>query len=197
MSNDEIIDIDVGCLSDKGFIFLWVINSQIEFGFKCLEKWGYTYVDRVLSALNVHRNHCLTPHPWSPQITWVKKTASGNIAISQGYYFLHSSEICLVGVKYDSKGKSLEFISKVCRVLVRGNEIELTITLVNNQTSNDVLFAEIREKSRKPDQLYHIIERMVPGGRKVEIFARNHNMRPGWLSLGNQLGEVSAQFTCH
>jgi N6-adenosine-specific RNA methylase IME4 len=47
MSNDEIIDIDVGCLSDKGFIFLWVINSQIEFGFKCLQKWGYTYVDRV------------------------------------------------------------------------------------------------------------------------------------------------------
>jgi N6-adenosine-specific RNA methylase IME4 len=47
------------------------------------------------------------------QITWVKKTASGNIAISQGYYFLHSSEICLVGVKYDAKGKSLEFISKV------------------------------------------------------------------------------------
>jgi N6-adenosine-specific RNA methylase IME4 len=37
----------VGCLSDKGFIFLWVINSQIEFGFKCLQKWGYTYVDRV------------------------------------------------------------------------------------------------------------------------------------------------------
>lgn len=147
MSNDEIIDIDVGCLSDKGFIFLWVINSQIEFGFKCLQKWGYTYVDRI---------------------TWVKKTASGNIAISQGYYFLHSSEICLVGVKYDAKGKSLEFISK---------------------TSNDLLFAEIREKSRKPDQLYHIIERMVPGGRKVEIFARNHNMRPGWLSLGNQLGE--------
>jgi hypothetical protein len=58
-----------------------------------------------------------------------------------------------------------------------------------SQTSNDLLFAEIREKSRKPDQLYHIIERMVPGGRKVEIFARNHNMRPGWLSLGNQLGE--------
>jgi mRNA (2'-O-methyladenosine-N6-)-methyltransferase len=51
MSNDEIIDIDVGCLSDKGFIFLWVINSQIEFGFKCLQKWGYTYVDRVYSSL--------------------------------------------------------------------------------------------------------------------------------------------------
>ncbi len=47
LSNEEIIDIDVGALSDKGFIFLWVINSQLEFGFECLKKWGYTYVDRV------------------------------------------------------------------------------------------------------------------------------------------------------
>ncbi len=29
----------------------------------------------------------------------------------------------------------------------------------------------------------------TPGSRKIEIFARNHNIRPGWLSLGNQLGE--------
>jgi hypothetical protein len=98
----------------------------------------------------------------------VKKTSSNNIAISQGYYFLHSSEICLIGVKCKGDTKSLEFISKV---------------------SNDLLFAPIRQKSRKPDQIYHIIERMLPGGRKVELFARNHNLRPGWLSLGNQLGE--------
>jgi mRNA (2'-O-methyladenosine-N6-)-methyltransferase len=36
-------------------------------------------------------------------------------------------------------------------------------------------------------RLYEIIERLVPGGRKVEIFARKHNIRPGWLSVGNQL----------
>lgn len=113
LSNDEIIDIDVGCLSDKGFIFLWVINSQIEFGFKCLQKWGYTYVDRVRLLPIMLKHQVELTHRLTRQITWVKKTASSNIAISQGYYFLHSSEICLVGVKYDSKGKSLEFISKV------------------------------------------------------------------------------------
>jgi hypothetical protein len=37
--------------------------------------------------------------------------------------------------------------------------------------------------------MYQIIERMVPGGRKIEVFARNHNLRKGWLSLGNELGE--------
>jgi mRNA (2'-O-methyladenosine-N6-)-methyltransferase len=29
---------------------------------------------------------------------------------------------------------------------------------------------------------------MCPGGRKIEIFGRKHNTRPGWLTLGNQLG---------
>ena len=30
---------------------------------------------------------------------------------------------------------------------------------------------------------------MLPGAKKIELFARNNNLRPGWLSLGNQLGE--------
>eukprot|EP01121_Diplochlamys_sp_Union-15-3_P019691 TRINITY_DN7489_c0_g2_i1.p1 TRINITY_DN7489_c0_g2~~TRINITY_DN7489_c0_g2_i1.p1 ORF type:complete len:286 (-),score=23.16 TRINITY_DN7489_c0_g2_i1:127-984(-) len=30
---------------------------------------------------------------------------------------------------------------------------------------------------------------MFPGARKVELFGRNHNIRRGWLTLGNQLGK--------
>lgn len=30
----------------------------------------------------------------------------------------------------------------------------------------------------------------MPGAKKMEIFARNNNLRQGWLSLGNQIGEV-------
>jgi len=35
----------------------------------------------------------------------------------------------------------------------------------------------------------------MPGAKKIEIFARNHNIRPGWLSLGNQLGELYEKWT--
>lgn len=45
----------------------------------------------------------------------------------------------------------------------------------------------MRETSRKPDEIYTLIERMSPGGRKVELFGRPHNTRPGWVTLGNQL----------
>jgi len=53
----------------------------------------------------------------------------------------------------------------------------------------DVVVSEVRETSRKPDEAYGLIERMCPGRRKIEIFGRRHNIRPGWLwlTLGNQL----------
>ena len=51
----------------------------------------------------------------------------------------------------------------------------------------DVLVSEVRETSRKPDEMYPLLERLSPGTRKLEIFARQHNVRPGWVSLGNQL----------
>jgi mRNA (2'-O-methyladenosine-N6-)-methyltransferase len=58
----------------------------------------------------------------------------------------------------------------------------------NRGVNTDVIVSEVRETSRKPDEVYGIIERLCPGGRKVEIFGRKHNVRPGWLTLGNQLG---------
>lgn len=54
----------------------------------------------------------------------------------------------------------------------------------------DVIVSEVRETSRKPEEIYSIIERIAPGQkhRRLELFGRSHNLRPGWLTLGNQLG---------
>jgi mRNA (2'-O-methyladenosine-N6-)-methyltransferase len=51
---------------------------------------------------------------------------------------------------------------------------------VNRGLDTDVIVSEVRETSRKPDEVYGLIERMCPGGRKVEIFGRKHNTRPGY-----------------
>ena len=55
----------------------------------------------------------------------------------------------------------------------------------------DVIVSEVRETSRKPDEIYAIIERLAPGPRRrrLELFGRKHNTRSGWLTLGNQLGD--------
>ncbi len=55
----------------------------------------------------------------------------------------------------------------------------------------DVVVAEVRETSRKPDEMYSLLERLSPGTRKLEIFARKHNLKPGWVGLGNQLESVN------
>jgi mRNA (2'-O-methyladenosine-N6-)-methyltransferase len=49
----------------------------------------------------------------------------------------------------------------------------------NRSLDADVIVSEVRETSRKPDEAYGLIERICPGGRKVEIFGRKHNARPG------------------
>ncbi len=46
---------------------------------------------------------------------------------------------------------------------------------------------QVRETSRKPDEIYKMIERLSPHTRKLEIFGRQHNTRPQWFTLGNQL----------
>jgi N6-adenosine-specific RNA methylase IME4 len=40
--------------------------------------------------------------------------------------------------------------------------------------------------SQKPFQLYEQIEATVNGGPRLELFARKHNQREGWLSIGDE-----------
>ena len=48
-----------------------------------------------------------------------------------------------------------------------------------------LLIAPRREHSRKPDETYRRIERLLPGPY-LELFARQS--RPGWDGIGNQEG---------
>lgn len=59
---------------------------------------------------------------------------------------------------------------------------------VNRGLDCDVIVAEVRATSHKPDEIYGIIERLSPGTRKIELFGRPHNIQPNWITLGNQLG---------
>jgi mRNA (2'-O-methyladenosine-N6-)-methyltransferase len=56
---------------------------------------------------------------------------------------------------------------------------------INRYIDCDVLVSEVRETSRKPDEIYLLIERCFPGGRNLELFGRPHNCRENWVTLGN------------
>ena len=65
---------------------------------------------------------------------------------------------------------------------------------LNFKIDLDVIVSEVRETSRKPDELYSIIDRILGdeknSARKLEIFARENNLREGYMSLGNQLPDT-------
>jgi mRNA m6A methyltransferase non-catalytic subunit len=41
--------------------------------------------------------------------------------------------------------------------------------------------------TRKPQQVYDIIERFCNGNRRLELFGMNHNLRPGWVTVGRDI----------
>ncbi|XP_019420740.1 PREDICTED: N6-adenosine-methyltransferase MT-A70-like isoform X3 [Lupinus angustifolius] len=100
------------------------------------------------------------------EIIWVKTNQLQRIIRTgrTGHWLNHSKEHCLVGIKGDPE--------------------------VNRNIDTDVIVAEVRETSRKPDEMYPLLERISPRTRKLELFARMHNTHAGWMSLGNQLSGV-------
>lgn len=70
--------------------------------------------------------------------------------------------------------------------------IDECLLWANRGVDVDVIVSEVRETSRKPEEIYSIIERIASGQnhRRLELFGRSHNVRPGWLTLGNQLGDT-------
>lgn len=101
------------------------------------------------------------------ELIWVKTNQLQRIIRTgrTGHWLNHGKEHCLVGMK--------------------GNPTNL-----NRGLDCDVIVAEVRATSHKPDEIYGIIERLSPGTRKIELFGRPHNIQPNWITLGNQLDGI-------
>ncbi|ODV77281.1 MT-A70-domain-containing protein, partial [Suhomyces tanzawaensis NRRL Y-17324] len=103
------------------------------------------------------------------ELIWVKLNQLKRTIVTgrTGHWLNHSKEHLLVGIK--------------------GNPIWLT-----RHIDTSVLISNTRETLRKPDEVYDYVERLVGiHTRKLEIFGRTHNTRPGWFTVGNQLNQSS------
>ncbi|CAG8463927.1 23825_t:CDS:2, partial [Gigaspora rosea] len=92
-------------------------------------------------------------------ITWVKQTVNRRMAKGHGFYLQHAKETCLMG----RKGKD----PPGCK----------------HSISSDVIFSERRGQSQKPEELYEMIEELVPNGNYLEIFGRKNNLRDYWVTI--------------
>jgi N6-adenosine-specific RNA methylase IME4 len=98
---------------------------------------------------------------YKANIVWHKvRKDGGSDGRGVGFYFRNVTELLLFGVR----GKNAR-------------------TLKPGRTQVNLLATRKREHSRKPDEVFRIIERCSPGPR-MELFARG--TRPGWTVWGNQ-----------
>lgn len=90
---------------------------------------------------------------------WVKLTKHGKQHMGMGHWTRANPEDCLLFTRGKPKRKS--------------------------RSVRELIEAQVREHSRKPDETYERIEALVVGPY-LELFARTH--RPGWDQWGDQLG---------
>ena len=96
-------------------------------------------------------------------LAWIKTRKDGGVdGGGMGNFFRHAHELCLFCTRGSAR----------------------TRQAARSQPS--VIMARRREHSRKPDELYGIIEKCSPSPR-LELFARYP--RRGWYQWGNQLRE--------
>lgn len=95
------------------------------------------------------------------EVIWIKLNQLKRTIVTgrTGHWLNHSKEHLLVGLK--------------------GNP-----SWINNMIDINTIVSNTRETSRKPDEVYDMVERIVGvHARKLEIFGRDHNIRPGWMSM--------------
>jgi len=105
---------------------------------------------------------------YKSNIVWYKvRKDGGPDRRGVGFYFRNVTELCLFGIR----GKNNR-------------------TLKPGRTQPNVIVSRKREHSRKPDEIYDIVE-SCSGGPYLEMFARH--TRPGWMQWGNEVGAPAAK----
>ncbi|KAJ6850519.1 methyltransferase-like protein 1 [Iris pallida] len=106
-------------------------------------------------------------------ICWVKtnkRNATSGLRHDSHTLLQHSKEHCLMGIK------------GTVRRSTDGHIIHANI-------DTDIIIAEEPTDglTKKPDDMYRIIEHFALGRRRLELFGEDHNIRSGWLTVGRGL----------
>lgn len=61
--------------------------------------------------------------------------------------------------------------------------------IIHANIDTDIIVSEEPKygSDRKPEELYAIIEHFALGRRRLELFGEDHNVRPGWVTVGLSL----------
>ena len=130
-----------------------------------IQRDGYIFMWVIAAQLS---NGIIMFRKWGYEfvtyLNWIKISKFGKYRPSHGYYMQHNKETLLIGKKGMPRKKC------------------------NREFFDSALIAPRNlRQSHKPGYLYQMIENMFPDMLYLEIFARPHNLRNGWVSIGIEL----------
>ncbi|CAG8695205.1 11960_t:CDS:2 [Gigaspora margarita] len=115
-------------------------------------------------------------------IVWIKtnKKWEGSHFVEPRSVFQHTKEHCIMGIR------------GTVRRSTDGHFIHCNV-------DTDVIISEEPSfgSTAKPEELYHIIEHFCLGRRRLELFGEDHNIRPGWLTIGTGLSSSNFDATTY
>jgi hypothetical protein len=61
--------------------------------------------------------------------------------------------------------------------------------MIHANIDSDVIITEQEDFAcmKKPQEVYRVIERFCNSQRRIELFGSDHNLRPGWVTVGRDL----------
>ena len=147
-----------------------------------LSRYGTMNLDEIMALPVSH----LTTEP-AHLYLWVPNALLGEgLRVMEGWGFIYKTNIVWHKIRKDGgpDGRGVGFyfrnVTELVLFGVRGKEAR---TLAPGRSQVNIVKSQKREHSRKPDELYPIIEACSPGPY-LELFARG--TRKGWKTWGNE-----------
>lgn len=138
-------------------MMLWTTMPKLPFSIELLGEWGFRYVTAG---------------------SWHKCHANGATAFGTGFVLRSGAELYLIG----ATGKPLYVNRPAKGVIVTEDDHDREF--IDLTTNAEGLEAIRREHSRKPDEQYEIMNKLMGDAPACEIFARQQ--WPGYDAWGNQ-----------
>jgi mRNA (2'-O-methyladenosine-N6-)-methyltransferase len=202
---EEIANLPIPSIaSNPGFIWLWVGSgkaddsgvSGLDKGREILAKWGYRRCEDIVWLRTNKRKSGL-----EVSVSYGRRSPSRllNESVSQNEpmtktLLTHTKEHCLMGIRGTVR-RSTDSHFVHCNVdtdviVWEGDEDGTSACYHFGCSIAD--FISFLDPLHKPPELYNLIENFCLGTRRLELFGTSKNLRPGWLTIGENALPVAS-----
>jgi len=108
--------------------------------------------------------------------SWAKRTKTGKLRWGPGHIHRSVCEPWIVAVRGNGGGPA-------------GPRIKNMIETLHDMSLDGLA----REHSRKPEEMYLLIEQLTPGAMRADVYSRQSAGRPGWHCFGDEVGKFDTE----